>query len=270
MTLSTTDLTPRIGTLIAIDKQTLLSGTYSREIRELLAVRCVLVFRDAYLEDEEQLVFAKTLGQIIPQDGGGLYKITLDPSESDTADLLLGTFAWHFDGTNDEFPPRATMLSPRRLSETGGQTEFANMYAAYEDLPASDKRLVDGLKVVHDRETLGRALNPNPSEAELTRWRARPSKVCPLVWNHVSGRKSLVLGQKAKSVVGMDPAEGRALIARMQSWATQPHYVYRHEWQIGDLLIWDNTGVIHRAEPYPLDSGRLLTRTTLVGEEALA
>jgi alpha-ketoglutarate-dependent taurine dioxygenase len=270
MTLSTSNLTPRIGTRIAIQKQALLTGTHAREIRDFLTERCVVVFRDVYLEDEEQLIFAKTLGEVLPQGDKGLYKITLDPAEEDSADLLLGTFAWHFDGTYSKFPPRASILSPRRLSASGGQTEFANMYAAYEDLSASDKTLIEGLKVVHDRETLGRALSPNPTEAELKRWRTSPPNICPLVWTHASGRKSLVLGQKAKSIVGMELAAGRALIDRLQAWATQPHYVYRHEWRMGDLLIWDNTRVIHRVEPYAMDSGRLLSRTTLAGEEALA
>jgi alpha-ketoglutarate-dependent taurine dioxygenase len=92
----------------------------------------------------------------------------------------------------------------------------------------------------------------------------------PLVWAHASGRKSLVLGATAAYVEGLAPDDSRALLDRLQAWATQPQYVYEHEWSVGDLVIWDNTGTMHRVIPYAADSGRLMHRTTLVGEEPLA
>ena len=91
-----------------------------------------------------------------------------------------------------------------------------------------------------------------------------------LVWTHESGRKSLVIGCHASHVVGMDREESAKLLRQLLDWATQPAFIYRHEWSVGDLLIWDNTGVLHRAEPYPSDSGRMMHRTTLLGEEAFA
>jgi alpha-ketoglutarate-dependent taurine dioxygenase len=90
------------------------------------------------------------------------------------------------------------------------------------------------------------------------------------VWTHQSGRKSLLLGATADYVVGMPVEESRALLARLRDWCTQPQYVYRHEWQLGDLLIWDNTGTMHRVLPYADDSGRLMHRTILAGEEPLS
>src|SRR5690606_8340847 len=111
-----------------------------------------------------------------------------------------------------------------------------------------------------------RMIEPSPSYEELLRWQSHEPKIHPLVWTHASGRKSLVLGANAESVVGMDGPAGRALLCRLLEWSTQPHYVYTHEWTVGDMLIWDNTGVMHRVEPYPLDSGRMMHRTTLVGE----
>jgi alpha-ketoglutarate-dependent taurine dioxygenase len=263
------NLEPRIGTEIETDRETLLSGSHAQEIRHLLEERGVLVFRNIGLDDDEQLAFAKTIGQVVPQGDKGLYKITLDQTQSDTADLLRGTFCWHFDGAVQEIP-RASMLSPRRISASGGETEFANVYAAYDDLPESEKTAIDKLRVVHVRETLHRTIFPNPTEAQLERWRSTAPKTRPLVWTHKSGRKSLLLGLTATSIEGMDAGEGRALIDRLQDLATQPQFVYRHEWKMGDLLIWDNTGVLHRALPYSFESGRMLHRTTLVGEEAPA
>jgi alpha-ketoglutarate-dependent taurine dioxygenase len=269
--LKTRDLTPRIGSEIEANRGRLLGGAYREEIRDLLEQRGVLIFRDLHFTDEEQRTFATTLGDVIPQGEKGVYKITLDDNESAGAyDHLYATICWHFDGTMDDIPSRASMLSPRRLSETGGKTEFANTYAAYADLSDADKAAFEKLRVVHRQDTIQRKAHLNPSEAQVARWIAMGEKVHPLVWTHQSGRKSLVLGLTATSVVGMDPDEGRALIDRLQAWITQPKYVYVHEWRMGDLLIWDNTGVLHRVQPYPKDSGRLMHRCTLVGEEAVA
>ena len=107
------------------------------------------------------------------------------------------------------------------------------------------------------------------SYEEVAFWQKSPTKACPIVWTHQSGRKSLLLGATADYVIGCSVEESRALLARLRDWATQPQYVYRHEWQVGDLLIWDNTGTMHRALPYAVDSGRLMHRTILAGEEPL-
>jgi alpha-ketoglutarate-dependent taurine dioxygenase len=269
MPLQTVALTPRTGTEIKARKEELLSGALSEEIRALLEERGVLLFRELGLSDEEQLTFAETLGSVIPQGFRGIYKITLDPTLNDTADYLQATVHWHIDGAQDDVPTRASLLTARVLSSEGGQTEFANTYAAYEDLPEDKKRQVDQLRVIHSQEYIQRAMHPNPTEAQLARWREHPEKVHPMAWTHRSGRKSLVLGLTAGRIEGMDEAEGRALLDEMQEWATQPQFVYRHKWTVGDMIIWDNTGVMHRVEPYPADSGRLLSRTTLEGEEPI-
>lgn len=105
------------------------------------------------------------------------------------------------------------------------------------------------------------------SEENIRYWRTNPDRTHSLVWTHKSGRKSLVIGSHASHIDEMDKDEGQALLQELLDWTTQPRFVYRHEWSIGDLLIWDNTGVLHRAEPYPIDSGREMHRTTLLGEE---
>lgn len=264
------NLTPRIGTEIKASKQDLLKGDMGEIIRELLEQRGVLLFRELNLTDDEQVVFAQTLGEVIDQGFKGIYKITLDPKLNDTADYLQATIHWHVDGAQDMVPTRASLLTARNLSTVGGQTEFANTYAAYDDLPADRKAQADRLRVVHSQEYIQRAMHSDPSEEQLARWRSFPEQVHPMAWTHQSGRKSLLLGLTAGRVEGMDPEDGQKIIDEMQEWATQPQFVYRHHWTIGDLIIWDNTGVMHRVEPYPADSGRLLSRTTLVGEEPIA
>ena len=109
-----------------------------------------------------------------------------------------------------------------------------------------------------------------PKEAYLNSWRSHGNKVHPLVWTHQSGRKSLVIGSHAWRVVGMEQDKSDALINELLAWTTQERFVYRHDWQVGDLVIWDNGGVLHRVTPYAVDSGRMMHRTTLMGEEAFA
>ena len=246
-----------------------------------------MLFPQIGFSDEEQVAFSKNLGDVIPQgpmrpDGTQevVFKITLDPRENPSAEYLKATIGWHIDGLFDDGPPpKATMLSGRRLSATGGQTEFCNTYAAYDDLPEGERQYYESLRIVHSLEASNRATNPNPSPEEQARWRQAEAlrdragrigaKEHPLVWRHQTGRKSLVLGMTVDHVVGMPEAESRALIGKLTAHATRREIVYRHEWQIGDLLMWDNCGVMHRAMPYDAKSGRLMHRTVLHGVERI-
>ena len=270
MTFNAIDLTPRIGSEIRTDVATLLDGSRAKDIRQLLEERGVVAFREINVSDQEQVAFTKTLGQIVDEGENNVYKITMDPNENAQADYLKGAFYWHIDGTMSEVPILASMMSGRRLSSTGGQTDFSNTYAAYDDLPESEQKSLEKLDVVHMLEVSQRYWHPEPSYQELKAWQRMSPKTLPLVWKHRSGRKSLVLGCTASHVEGMDLREGWALLTRLRDWATQPQFVYRHEWKVGDLVIWDNTGTMHRALPYPLDSGRLMHRTKLHGEEPFA
>jgi alpha-ketoglutarate-dependent taurine dioxygenase len=96
-----------------------------------------------------------------------------------------------------------------------------------------------------------------------------PSREHPLVWTRRDGRKSLFIGATAGEVVGRPAAEGRALLDRILAWATAPQFTLRHRWRVGDLVIWDNTGMLHRAHPYGETSRRLMHRTTIAGTEAV-
>lgn len=270
MTFQAYDISPFIGARIIADKQTLLSGERAAELRELWEQRGVLVFPGIDLSDEEQLQFSETLGEIVRHHGSGIYKISLDARQTRMADYLLGTVLWHIDGFVDDVPPRGSILSARKLSDVGGQTEFCNTYAAWEQLPEERKQLLDGLKVAHTMEASQRDIYPDPSQQRRADWASYPPKVHPLVWTHQSGRKSLLLGSGADWIVGMDKDEGQALLKELHDWAVSPRFVYRHEWDLGDMIIWDNSGTMHRVEAYPEDSGRLMHRTTIVGEEAIA
>jgi alpha-ketoglutarate-dependent taurine dioxygenase len=272
--LKTVDVAPLIGTSVETDIESLLSGRYVSELRDLLERRGVLVFPRLHMSKEQQLAFSATLGEPLTQGAGKVLNISLDKDRNKGAEYLAdyfkGSFFWHIDQTSEDSPCRASLLTASKLSEVGGQTEFANTYAAWDALPEDEKRACDGLRVVHSLEAAQLYIKPEPSVAELEGWRRIPTKTHPLVWTHQSGRKSLVLGSTASHIEGRDLAEGRMILTRLREWATQPEFVYQHQWSLGDLVIWDNTGTMHRALPYPFDSGRLMIRTTLKGEELLA
>jgi alpha-ketoglutarate-dependent taurine dioxygenase len=281
-------LTPRIGARGTMAREEVLAPAFARECRDALERYGVLLFPRIGFSDEEQVAFSRNLGDVIPQgprraDGTQevVFKITLDPRENPSAEYLKATVDWHIDGLfEDGPPPKATMLSARRLSATGGQTEFCSTYAAYDDLPEGDRRFYESLRFVHSLEASNRATNPNPTPEEEVRWRQAEAarsragrigvKDHPLVWHHRTGRKSLVLGMTVDHVAGMPDGESRALIAKLSAHATRREIVYRHEWQVGDVLMWDNCGVMHRAIPYDAKSGRLMHRTVLSGVERIS
>jgi alpha-ketoglutarate-dependent taurine dioxygenase len=237
----------------------------------------VLVFRGLRLEPEAQVAFCRRLGEIDYSSDGhhpvaGIYPVTLDKSKNSSAAYLKGTFDWHIDGctpTGDDYPQKATVLSALQVAEVGGETEFASSYAAYDTLTDDEQDRFAALRVVHSLEASQRRVTPNPTPELLARWRSRRTHEHPLVWTHRSGRRSLVLGASADYVVGMDVEEGQALLAELLERATVPDKVYSHSWSVGDTVIWDNRGVLHRAAPYAPDSQREMLRTTVLGDEPI-
>lgn len=230
----------------------------------------VLVFPELHIDDETQVAWSRRLGKVEKLGRGPMpeiFRVTLDPSKNQAADYLKGTFHWHIDGMTDDIPIMATMLSAHAVAETGGETEFASTYVAYDDLDDDEKERFAAVRVVHTFEKAQRTHKPNPTAEELAWWRKRPPKVHPLVWTHESGRRSLVLGATAEGVEGMSAEEGRAFLDELLERSTRPERVYRHQWSVGDVVIWDNRGVLHRACPYDATSPRDMHRTTFAGDE---
>jgi alpha-ketoglutarate-dependent sulfate ester dioxygenase len=237
----------------------------------------VLVFRGLRLAPEAQVAFCRRLGEIDHSSDGqhpvpGIYPITLDKSKNSSAGYLRATFDWHIDGCTpieDDYPQKATVLSALQVAEWGGETEFANSYAAYDALSDEEKQRFATLRVAHSLEASQRRVTPDPTPEQLARWRSRSTHEHPLVWTHRSGRKSLVLGASADYVVGMGLNDGRALLAELLERATVSDNVYSHAWSVGDTVIWDNRGVLHRAAPYDPSSAREMLRTTVLGDEPI-
>jgi len=272
MRFETVDLTSHIGTEVKADLETLLDGSIAGELRALLERRGVLLFRGHDMTDEQHLRFAKTLGTPRNEHGTDITKVSADKSESPIfAEYTKGTFFFHFDDTYMEYPALASVLLARVVATEGGQTEFTNTYAVYDDFPEEEQRFLDGLQAVHSQETIQRKAFPNPTEQQLALWGegAIPATTHPLVWHHRSGRKSLLIGHTISRIVGMEREESAALVDRILTMAERPKYIYRHDWQPGDILIWDNTGTMHRVVPFDLDCGRELHRVKLAGEEPI-
>ena len=273
-TITLEQLSPTVGAeVVGVDAARLLDDAALPEATlEALDAHGVLVFRNLHLDDATQVAFSRRLGRVEVFGKGEhpeIFRVTLDPTKNRAAPYLRGTFDWHIDGLTEDIPIMATLLTARDVATDGGETEFASTYAAYDDLSDDEKERFADVRVVHTLEATQRLVNPNPTDEEVALWRKRPPKVHPLVWTHLSGRRSLVLGATTESVVGMDPAEGRAFLDDLLARATAPDRVYRHSWAVGDLVIWDNTGVLHRALPYDATSARDMHRTTLYGKEAV-
>jgi alpha-ketoglutarate-dependent taurine dioxygenase len=269
---ATRDIAERIGTEVTAEKAVLLSADHAATIRELLEDRGVLVFPKIGFSDEEQIAFTETLGTFAPEHRGEkLYKVSLDTEVNKQADYLKGSLYWHLDGTMNEVPILASLLQSVALGNDGeGDTEFCNTYAAYEALSDDAKAELDGLTVMHSAWNTLFYYEPEPDVRTLRQMQAIGDRELPLVWTHRSGRKSLVLGATARHVVDMDYRRSAELLVRLRDWATSPQFTYRHRWSVGDLVIWDNTGTMHRATPYDPTAGRLLQRTKLAGEESFA
>ncbi|MDG2001736.1 MAG: TauD/TfdA family dioxygenase [Novosphingobium sp.] len=266
---------PLVGAIVDADKAQFADAQFADECRELLEERTVLIFPEANLSDEEQIVFSDLLGMRsdyganMQEDGededesSEIYQVTLDPEIKMDTQYVYATWFWHMDGvTAMQDPPAATLISARNVAGDGGQTEFASTIAAYETLPDKQKAMLGELRASHSvyagvRPLLDYSIRPEDWDGTYSKFDH------PLVWTHESGRKSLVLGVQMEQIVGMKMIEARAMIQRLMEWATQPDFKYRHNWQEGDLVMWKNLGAMHRVAPYKVDSGRMMHRTSL-------
>jgi taurine dioxygenase len=188
-------------------------------------------------------------------------------SKGDGKRLVAGA-TWHTDDSFMAAPSALTALHGVIVPEIGGDTEFANLYAAYDALPEVMKRRLDGMKAVHmmkpAREDIGRTRSIAPE----VQARQIPS-THPVVRTHPdTGRKSLYISRdRMDHIVGMDRAEGHRLIDDLTAHAIQPRFVYRHKWRTGDLVIWDNRCLIHKANgDYPDGARRFMRRIIVMGD----
>lgn len=179
--------------------------------------------------------------------------------------------SWHTDMSYVEVPPRASILYAVEVPPEGGDTWFADMYAAYEALPDDLRRVVDGAVVSHDASTtsVGEVRAGAAAVVDVTK---APGWRHPTVrWHPVTGRRALFLGRRRNAwIVGWSVAESDRLLDRLWAHCAEARFVYRHRWQVGDLVMWDNRCVIHRRDGFDDRFRRLMLRTQVRGEAVVA
>jgi alpha-ketoglutarate-dependent 2,4-dichlorophenoxyacetate dioxygenase len=252
------------------------------EVRAAFEEHSVLVFRGHQLDDESQVAFSRRFGNpevtrsINPAAGTPFARQSnLDiktgeviPPDDRRMVYQLANMLWHSDSSFKPVPSLCSLLSARVIPPEGGATEFASGRAAYPSLPEDLKRRIEGLIVVHDYSWSRDQVRPGFFTAEERS--VYPPVRHPIVrTNPVNGRKALFLGAHASHVEGMSLEDGRALLRQLQDHMTAPEFRYRHEWDAGDLVVWDNRCVLHRATPYDTVSyKRLMQRTAISGDPA--
>jgi alpha-ketoglutarate-dependent 2,4-dichlorophenoxyacetate dioxygenase len=244
----------------------------------------VLVFRSQPIDDEQQLAFSRSLGEIEHAIGTSLrapneYRLpttfadvsNLDkdnkPFARDDRRRLfgIGNRLWHSDSSFKVVPAKYSLLHARSVTSKGGNTEFADMRGAYDALDEETKALVENLVCEHS-QLYSRQLLGFTDFTEEERDRFKPVRQRLVRTHPVTGRKSLYLSSHAGTIVGWPVPEARALLRDLIEAATQREYVYAHKWRVGDLVIWDNRQTMHRARPFPAHEPRDMRRTTLVGD----
>ena len=248
----------------------------------------VLVFHDQKLDDEQQLVFTRSLGEIEHAIGTSLRapdELRLPTTFADVSNLdkdqkvfaradrrrlfALGNRLWHSDSSFKAIPAKYSLLHARSVPSRGGNTEFADMRGAWDALDAETRAEVEDLVCEHSqifsRQQLGFTDFTDEERARFAPVRQRLVRTHP-----VTGRRSLYLSSHAGTILGWPVPEARAFLRDLVEHATQRAFVYAHRWRVGDLVMWDNRRTMHRARPFPVHEPRDMRRTTLAGEAPTA
>jgi alpha-ketoglutarate-dependent 2,4-dichlorophenoxyacetate dioxygenase len=273
-----------VGEVSGVDITRSLSRDEVAQIEAGMDRHAVLVFHDQALTDEQQMAFSRNFGPLEDARGGNIGKpedrrlqvgmndvsnLAKDgrPMDRDSRPRLfnLGNMLWHSDSSFRAVPAKYSLLSARVVNPTGGNTEFADMRAAWESLDADTKALVEDLvcehSLMYSRGSLGMHDYSDEERAMFRPVRQRLVRTHP-----VSGRKSLYLSSHAGAIIGMPMPEARILLRDLTEHATQPRFVYVHTWRPWDLVIWDNRQMMHRVRRYDEGQSRDMRRTTVAGD----
>ena len=254
------------------------------ELRAAIDDRAVLVFREQDLTDEQQIAFTRHFGEIENSAGGHIAKPEqnrLDPRMIDVSNLdrggaplsrddrrrlfNLGNRLWHSDSSYRAVPAKYSLLSGRLIARRGGDTEFADMRAAYDALDAETRAEVEALVCEHSLIYSRGALGFTELSAE-ERAMFRPVRQCLVRTHPQTGRKSLFLSSHAGAILGWPVPEARAFLRDLTEHATSPAFVYAHRWRPFDLVMWDNRQTMHRVRRFDEKEPRDMRRTTVAGD----
>ncbi len=268
------------GEVLGIDLRAPLASEDVAAIEAGMDWFAVLRFRDQPIDDEQQLTFSRRFGPLEQATGdiiqGADRRLPMEINDISNLDkssqvlardsrkrlFSLANMLWHSDSSFKPTPAKYSLLSARRIPSHGGNTEFADMRAAWDALDDETRSLVRDLvcehSQIHSRGLLGFT---DFTDEERVRWAPVPQR---LVRRHpVTGRLSLFLASHAGAIQGWPVPEARMLLRDLTEHATQPRFVVAHEWRVHDLVMWDNRVTMHRARRYPADQVRDLHRTTV-------
>lgn len=257
-----------------------------RQIAAALYRHAVLVFPGQAIDDDQQIAFSRLFGRLETSIGTIRKDRKLRLSSREIADvsnldadnnirpisdrwrmMTLANQLWHTDSSFKRVPGKVSLLSAREVPPTGGETEFADLRAAYDALDDVTRQRIAGLvaehSIFHSRSMVGYTEFSNEERAAL------PPVPQTLVRTHPgSGRTTLYLGAHASRIIGWPLEQGRALLDELTAFATQPCFLYQHRWRAGDLVIWDNRCTLHRGRPYDDANARRDMRRTTVEDSA--
>ncbi|MCP5152459.1 MAG: TauD/TfdA family dioxygenase [Chromatiales bacterium] len=285
MTISIRQIHPVfVGEVDGVDLTRALSSEEVAALEAGMDRYAVLVFHGQHVTDAQQVEFSRNFGRIEAAVGGNVTRPEDRRLSTDLADVSnldqhnrplsredrrrlfnLGNQLWHSDSSYRAIPAKYSLLSARAIPSAGGNTEFADMRAAYDALDDATRAEADALicehSLIHSRGLLGFT---EFTAQELVTFKPVRQR---LVRTHpVTGRKSLFLSSHAGTIVGWPMPEARAFLRDLNEHATQPRFVYSHRWQVGDLVIWDNRQTMHRARRFDESQVRDMRRTTIAGD----
>lgn len=272
--------------ILGLDLSKPLDAATVAELRDLLNNRCILLFRDQFISPEEHIAFTRQFGEtmhtpalerMLHPDYPQIWQVTNVRQKDGTESFSRNTGRlWHSDQTYMPEPAKGSLLHCKEIPSVGGDTMFANAQAAYDDLSDGMKAMIDGLRAVHDvnsAKIYTAAANPDVAVKPRTdEEKAKtPPVVQPVALRHPeTGRRAIYLVEDITShIEGMTAEESRDLLTYLARRIQRPEYTYRHKWEVGDLIFWDNRVVQHLAMP-DYDSSdpgnrRVMWRTTVAG-----
>lgn len=289
MSITITELTPGfVGEVSGIDITQPLTATQAAELERGMDQFGVLVYHGQHFTDDQQKAFSRNFGPLEQTAGGNVTKAAdrrLDPEMADVSNLgadhkplarddrrrlfNLGNQLWHSDSSFRAIPAKYSLLSGRIVVEGEGNTEFADMRAAYDALDAKTKAEIEVLvcehSLIHSRGTLGFTELSDEEKRMFTPVRQSLVRTHP-----VTGRKSLYLSSHIGAIIGWPVPEARAFIRDLAEHAVQPQFTYAHKWRQFDLVMWDNRVTMHRVRRFEATKVRDMRRTTVAGDRATA
>ena len=267
--------------ILGVDLKAASDGEFSR-IRDAFHTYQVLAIRDQNLSPAAQLAFSRRFGALEDQlnahytvpDYPEVLVLSNDLKDGKPIGLIDGGDFWRSDSSHREFPSMATILYAVKNPQSGGDTEFANMYAAYEALPDDFKRRIATLRGVHAVSKLrNKRVTVSPRRPDgkdfYERQKSIPDQLWPLVRTHpVTGKKALYVSPRFTiGIEGLKEAEADEILDYLFAHQIRPEFVYRHKWQDRDLVMWDNRSVIHQATGgYTYPDVRTMHRTVIAGD----